>query len=689
MRDDKSLNRMSLTALAAASAISAGVEAAPTISRLTPPSELFRTGSADPIVSRFVVGQKFDLQATVRPDTGKTITSVVFKVDGQIVATVTPSTGGKTSMVPATAITDVSPNAVAASVRGYSNSRAGIRTLTVTATQSDDKTVTATGNFEIVPLTWGGVKVKNVIIMLGDGMGAGHRAAARIMQYGVAQGKVKGRLAMDTFPVTASIMTASLNSIVTDSAPGMQNYVTGNKANNNQEGVFPDDTTANFDNPRVEYLSEFLARGQGKKLGIVTTADVFDATPASMAVHTQNRGAGTGIVDQFFDDRANTGLTVLMGGGRKWFLPNPTTCNGGAPVCGDAGGVANFNGSARSNGSDYVLPADIVAGWGAAPGALDPGRDLIADFQAAGWNYVYDSASLSAAGANRPLLGLFSLSNMNVALDKLGKRRGTSTVVDDYGFPDQPMLEEMTEKALQVLDANSPRGFVLMVEGASIDKQAHNMDTERFILDTIEFDKSVAVAKEYARTHPGTLVLVTADHECAGVAVIGGSRVTDDELQARIAKGEGATQVRNGVVGTYEAAGFPHYPISGTDGYPSDTDPDKKMLIGYAANADRYEDWRTNAQPLRDSQQPGNAVAPLNAYPGSPMERDTAGNFLVTGQIADAVAAHTGNDVPLSACGRGASLMGGTMDNTDVFFQLVQATVGGVAPGSMATTSCK
>jgi alkaline phosphatase len=332
---------------------------------------LFRTGSVNPVVSRFIVGQKFDLQASVRPDAGQTVTSVVFMVDGKTVATVTPSTGGKTSMVPATAITATSPNAVAASVRGYSNFKPGIRTLTVTATQSDKQTVTATGNFEIVPITWGGVKVKNVIIMLGDGMGSGHRTAARIMQYGVAQGKVKGRLAMDTFLVTANIMTPSLNSIVTDSAPGMQSYVTGNKANNNQEGVFPDDTTANFDNPRVEYLSEFLARAQGKKLGIVTTADVFDATPASMAVHTQNRGAGTGIVDQFFDDRANTGLTVLMGGGRKWFLPNPTTCNGGAAGCGDAGGVAGFNGSARSNrrrlgrgarcpgcgpGSDWRLP---------------------------------------------------------------------------------------------------------------------------------------------------------------------------------------------------------------------------------------------------------------------------------------------------------------------------------------------
>ncbi len=635
-----------------------------TVSRLTPPSELFANGSPSPVISRFVAGQRFDLQATVQPDAGQSIQSVRFLVDGRPVP-------GSVSLVTTGLVAGLAAGTAVASLRAFTYRRPGVHTLTVEAVQDNGAVVGRDGNFEIVDIDRGGRKIKNVIIMLGDGMGSGHRTAARIMQNGVSQGKALKRLAMDTFPVTANIMTASLNSIVTDSAPGMQNYVTGNKSANNQEGVWPDDTTAVFDNPRVEYMAEFLARTQGKKLGIVTTADVFDATPASMAVHTQNRGAGTGIVDQFFDDRDTTGLTVLMGGGRKWFLPSPTSC----PTEG-CGSAAGFNGSARGDGTDYVLPAELAAAWDVSVGALDAGRDLIGEFQGAGWSYAPDKAGMMAAPDNQPLLGLYALSNMNVALDKLGKRRGTSNVVDDYGFPDQPMLDEMTDKALKVLDRQSPKGFVLMVEGASIDKQAHNMDSERFILDTIEFDKAVAVAQKYAKSHLDTLVLVTADHECAGVAVIGGSRVTDADLQARIATGQGAPQVRAGVVGTYEAAGFPKY-APAADGYPADTDPDRKMLIGYAANADRYEDWRSNSQPLRDSQQPGNNVAPLNAYPAGPLNRDTAGNFLVTGQIADPVAAHTGNDIPLSACGLGAALFGGTMDNTDVFFSVMQGVLGG------------
>ena len=665
-------HRNTLVAATVASILAAGINSAnstPVISRLTPPSQLFATDGADsaPLIARFIPGQRFDLQATVRPDEGQTIARVEWSIDGK---PYTPA-AGTTSLVPATLITATEPNAVVASLRGYSNLKAKVHSFTATATQSDNSTVSATGEFEIVATPFSGHNsVKNVIIMLGDGMGASQRTAARIMLNGYSQGKVKTKLAMDTFPNTAMIMTASLNTIVTDSAPGMQNYVTGNKAANNQEGVWPDDTTDKFDNPRFEYLSEYLHRTKGKKLGIVTTADVFDATPASMAVHTQDRGAGTGIVDQFFDDAAQSGLTVLMGGGRKWFLP------AGAP------------GSARASSSDYILPSDIIAGWGVAGGTFDSNRDLISDFQSAGWTYASDKTTMDSADKPDKLLGLFSYSNMNVALDKIEGRRGHPAVVNDYGFPDQPMLDEMTTKALDVLDPNSPDGFVLLVEAASIDKQAHNMDSERMILDTIEFDRAIQVAKDYATEHPDTLVLVTADHECAGAVIIGASKVSDADLQA---KENTADSMRETVVGTYDAAGFPKYTIA-ADGYPTTTDVDKRLLIGYGANADRYEDWRTNAQPIHDSQQPLDKILPLDGYPrvnlydtnisssnatpgvndSRPM-RDEATGYFITGQVTGSSAVHTGGDIPLSAYGSNAKLFGGTIDNTDVFFSIMEA----------------
>ena len=631
--------------------------AAPLISRLTPPSNPDVAGATT--LARFLPGQRFDLQATARPDPGQSITGVSFAVDGVPVSAPAAHTG----MRPATAITGTFPGAVAASLRAYSNARPGRHVLSATATQSDGLSTTATGSFEVMPiLTRQGRVARNIIVLLGDGMGAAHRTAARIMVKGYAQGMAQGKLAMDTFPYTGMVMTSSLNSIVTDSAPGMSNYVTGNKAQNNQEGVFPDDTLDAFDNPRVEYLSEYLHRTQGKSLGIVTTADVFDATPAANAVHTSNRGNGSGIVDQYLDDRRLSGLTVLMGGGRKWFIPR----NSGA--AGNSG-----NGSARSVSTGYLLPPDLVAGWGAAAGTNDVNRDLIGDFQAAGFAYASDKASMDGAAAPDKLLGLFSYSNMNVAFDKINKRRGTSTVVDDYGFPDQPMLDEMAAKALQVLSKNKHKGFYLMIEGASIDKQAHLMDADRWIEEVIEFDRAVKVAQDFAASHADTLVIVTADHECAGVGIIGA--YTNNG--ANNGTNNGASSAN---VATYEGAGFPKYTIL-PDGYPLSTDVPGKMLIGYAGNADRYETWQSSPLPAQDTQQPFIAAAPLNGYPvtamGKSNTRNAGSGYLITGQVPGDQGVHTATDIPLSAYGRGARLFSGVMDNTDVFFKIGQAAIGG------------
>ena len=640
----------------AATAITHQAEAAPVVTRLNPPSALFSMADdTPPYISRFLIGQRFDLQATIQADPGQTITGATFKIGSTPISgtvTITPIGGGKFS----------------ATLRAYSNSVAGVKTLNIVATQNDSLTATAAGNFEVVGVKLNnGRKAKNIIYLIGDGMGIAHRTAARLTMGNVQMGKATTRLAMDTLPSTALLNIASLNSIVTDSAPGAACYSVGNKSNNNQEGVFPDDTANKWDNPRVEHLGNYLARTQGKALGIVTTADVEDATPASFAVHTQDRGAGTGICDMFLDEAvAKHNLRVLLGGGRKWFIPFGTPGSGRI-------------GNTTATGADYTLPADVVTGWGVPAGTVDPARDLIADFGAAGFLYTPNNATMAAAAAapaTTKLLGLFNTGNMDVALDKVGARRGGPAVGTVATFPDQPLLEEMTRSALTVLNRN-PQGFVLMVEAASIDKQAHNMDTERWILDTVEMDKSVQACIDFQAANPDTLIIVTADHECAGVNIIGSSIVSNQELMARAAAGAGTgtdtnnnnrydagepAGLRHGLVGTYEGAGFPQYAIA-ADGYPVTMDIDKKFLIAYAASGDRYEDWLTNPTPY-----------------ANPATRDVAGNFFIAGQATAAgigSAVHTASDIPMSAGGRGASLFYGVMDNTDVFFQVMQAAIGG------------
>lgn len=324
------------TLVAAACWVGLAANADPSVRRLTPPSKLFTLGSSNgPVIARFLPGQRFDLQASIAPDAGQTIVGADFSVGGVKlpgVVTLSPGTAGSAT------------NWTIATLRAFEQQTPGVHEFTVQASQSDGKTVTATGNFEVVHIQQRGRRARNVIFCIGDGMGIAHRTAARLMKFNATMGKANALLAMDQMPYTGLVITHSLNSIVTDSSPGAACYSTGNKGNNNQHGVFPDDTSANFDNPRIENVGEFLSRTQGKSLGIVTTSDVFDATPASFATHTQARAAGSGICDQYLDESGRSGLSVLLGGGRKWFLPAETP------------------GSGRNAATDYVLPDELSTG---------------------------------------------------------------------------------------------------------------------------------------------------------------------------------------------------------------------------------------------------------------------------------------------------------------------------------------
>ena len=400
-------------------------------------------------------------------------------------------------------------------------------------------------------------------MLVGDGMGIQHRTAARIVSRGQTFGKTNGPLAMDTMGVTGLVMTSSLNATVTDSAPGMSAYSTGHKANNNHVGVYPDNTPDHFDNPRVEYIGEVLrrTRGPGFNVGLVTTASVIDATPAGNAVHTSFRDAYYDIAARLFDERAANGVSVVLGGGSTYFLP------------------------------------------AAAGGTRKDNRDLAGEFSAAGFALLRTGADVKTRLAGAPpkaLLGLFHPRHMSVAFDKVGAGRYSEELAleRNQDVRDQPMLPDLTSLALASLAAHSPRGFYLMVEGASIDKQSHFSDAERSIWDTIEFDHAVQVALAFARrtntdADPAndTLVVVTADHESGGFGIIGvgneryapsviGKSVRDYAATFRFAP----TQTLNF---------FTNYAVD-AQGYPTDPDPTRKLLIGFAAGPDRNENWLSN-----------------------------------------------------------------------------------------------
>ncbi|MBC8101015.1 MAG: alkaline phosphatase [Cytophagales bacterium] len=651
-----------ICATAALAVGSAPALALPTVT-VTPPNS-----------ARFLVGQRFDLRVQGRPTAGSAIIGATLTVDG---APVTFSSTDSTSGVSGF------------NLRGFSVTTPGFHTLQATLSDGTG-TSEVRAQFQVIDPRGSRKASKNIIIFLGDGMGTAHRSAARLMRYGVTAGRPNDYLAMEKFPGLGLVTTHSLDSIITDSAPGMGCYTTGNHSNNNQEGVFPATVANAFFQPRVEYLAEYLHRTRGTKTGIVSTSDIEDATPAANAVHTGNRGAGTGICDAYLDESNNTGLAVLMGGGRRWFLP------------------AGQFGSSRTVASGHpALPADIQSAYGVPAQATNASRDLITDFQTAGFAYTSSLTDLNAtfaSGTPDKLLGLYGYGNMNVSLDKIAKRRGTpltgstTFVVDDYLAPDQPMLDEMTTAALTVLNKNNTNGFVLMVEGAHIDKQSHLMDADRTILEMLEFDRSVQVGRTFADQNPGTVVIVLADHECSGFSIngaltsptgIAGSLANLRNLPSdKAVVDPGTVPARQGVVGLYQAAGFPNYTIA-ADGYPAATDIDGKLLIGYGGNADRFESWLTSPLPVVDSLLPDNIRADLasKGYATQPVRRadsliqpDSRG-FFIRGQASGVDnAVHTASDIPVNAYSTGNRAFEqfiGIQENTDVFFKLARALFGG------------
>src|SRR5215468_9086427 len=268
-------------------------------------------------------------------------------------------------------------------------------------------------------------KAKNVILFIGDGMAPAHRTAARILSKGITEGKARGKLAIDDMPHMAMVATAGNDSIITDSANSASAYATGHKSAVNALGVYADRTGDPFDDPKVETISSLVKRRHGMAVGIVTNTEIEDATPAAMVAHVRRRSEYDRIVEQFFAAKPD----VIMGGGRANFLPK------------------SVEGGKRRDDSDFVAQFRD-AGYGVA----STGPEM---------------TSLADDAKTTKLLGLFTLGNMDGALDRKILKGGTVGK-----FPEQPDLTEQVSVALKVV-ARNEAGFFLMVESGMIDKYTH------------------------------------------------------------------------------------------------------------------------------------------------------------------------------------------------------------------------
>ncbi len=295
----------------------------------------------------------------------------------------------------------------------------------------------------------GGDAPKNIIILFADG------AAPTQWEFGRFTARA---LRNESFAVTDVVMrdgvigllsTYSLDSFITDSAAAASAMSTGHKVNNFAVAMAPDGS-------RWPTLMQ-EAKARGKRIGLVTTATVYDASPAAFSVNAGDRGQAQAIVDQYLQ----MGPDVLLGGG-----------------------------------ADYFLPA-------AAGGRRKDGTDIIAAFAARGWQVVRDTAALNAAAAPR-LLGLFAGQDMAFELDRDAAK--------------EPSTAEMAVAALNALERDNAGGFVLFVENENTDSAGHLNDAAALMRALWAFDHAVQAALEFQRRSPGTLIIVAADHETGGLS---------------------------------------------------------------------------------------------------------------------------------------------------------------------------
>lgn len=311
-------------------------------------------------------------------------------------------------------------------------------------------------------------RAKNVILMIGDGMGYAQMTAARMEK---AEENLSiymdTRLYMDDIEYGGHSSTHAADSFITDSAAAITALATGQKTN---IGVINQDASAVKGQKDGENLTTIqqLAENAGKSTGVVSTTRITHATPAGFFAHINDRDAENEIAEQLLD----SGLEVALGGGLRHFIAE----------------------------NDTDIP-DVKS-------SRKDDRDLLDEAQTLGYLVVINRSGFDGVDGSSTdrLLGLFDGSHILYELERINQSEP------------EPSLAEMTEKAIEIL-SQDPKGFFLMVEGGRIDHAGHARSYADINADTLAFDEAVKVALDFADQSGDTLVIVTADHECGGLVL--------------------------------------------------------------------------------------------------------------------------------------------------------------------------
>ncbi|WP_417553075.1 alkaline phosphatase [Marinomonas fungiae] len=317
-------------------------------------------------------------------------------------------------------------------------------------------------------------EVKNVILMIGDGMGPQQvgllETYAQKAPHSIYQGKPTALHTLADKGVIGSSLTYPTDAIVVDSACSATQLATGVETGSEVIGIDADGNV-------VETVLE-KAKRLGKATGLVSDTRLTHATPAAFAAHQPHRS----LENEIAVDMLNTGPDVMLSGGLRYWIPAST----------------------NEKGETYQSLEKLTNGHVYLKSKRKDERNLLQEAQDKGYNLAFDKEQLEESDDSGKLLGLFAYSGM---MD--GIRYSNSK---DDPERTEPSLKEMTQKALSILEKDED-GFFLMIEGGQIDWAGHSNDAGTMLHELLKFDEAIQVVYDWAKDRDDTVVVVTADHE--------------------------------------------------------------------------------------------------------------------------------------------------------------------------------
>jgi alkaline phosphatase len=243
----------------------------------------------------------------------------------------------------------------------------------------------------------------------------------------------------------------------------------------------------------VEHFSQW-AENLGKSTGVVSTMPISHATPGGFSAHNTNRGAYA----QIFNEQIYTSaLDVAFGCGAPDFNNN-----------GDA--VA---GPYTDSQAKYVGGA---ATWTDLSDGTVTGADANGDGSADDWTVIRTKAQFQALASGPTPDRVLGVAQVFESMQWYrNPQYSTAAAYVDPFIPGLPTLADMSKAALNVLD-NNPNGFFAMIEGGAIDYGGHFNTPGRLVEEVIDFNNAVQAVVDWIEANGGwdeNLLIVTADHE--------------------------------------------------------------------------------------------------------------------------------------------------------------------------------